>query len=120
MAGKGISVKVEQGDVPLDMDKGIAVGMVVCELVSNAFKHAFPDGKTGVIAVSLSHLESEEIELIVQDNGVGLPRDVDIFNSPSLGLDLAIGAVTGELGGEIDVERNGGTRFIIRFMGKSN
>ena len=117
---KGIVVTVERGNVALDMDQGIAVGMVICELVSNAFKHAFPQGRKGSVSVSLSSLDDEEqVELIVQDDGKGLPPDIDILSSPSLGLDLAVSAVTGELGGSIEVERDRGTRFVIRFKGKS-
>ena len=70
------------------------------------------------MSISLSGLEGEVIELIVQDDGKGLPQEIDILNTPSLGLRLAAGAVTRELGGSIEVERNGGTRFIIRFKCK--
>lgn len=118
-SGKGIAVTVAQCNMTLDMDKCVAVGMVIAELVSNAFKHAFPSGKGGQVSVILSCLDEEEVELIVQDNGKGLPEEIDILNSPSVGLRLAVAAVTRELGGLIEVERNGGTRFIIRFMGKS-
>lgn len=118
-SGKGIAVTMDLCDVYLGMDQGIAVGMVVCELVSNAFKHAFPPGKGGNLLISLSRLEREMVELIVQDNGKCLPPEIDIINPPSLGLRLTAAAVTRELGGSIDVERNGGTRFIIRFKCKN-
>ena len=119
-SGRGIAVTVGQGNVSLGMDQGVAVGMVMCELVSNAFKHAFPDGKTGTVSVSLSSQNDQDIELIVDDNGMGLPAEIDIHNSPSLGLDLVVATVTGELDGSIDVERDGGTRFIIRFKCKAS
>ena len=117
---KGIAVTVEQCNAALDMDQGIAVGMVISELVSNAFKHAFPLGKGGRVLVSLSCIEGKEIELIVQDDGKGLPPEIGILNPPSLGLRLATAAVTRELDGSIEVERDGGTRFIIHFKCKSN
>jgi len=116
---KGIVVTVDRCNVALDMDKGIAVGMVICELVSNAFKHAFPLDKGGRLSVSLSSPEGEVVELIVQDDGKGLSPEIDILNPPLLGLRLAAATVTRELGGNIEVERNGGTRFIIRFKCKS-
>ncbi len=97
------------------MDQGIAVGMVLCELISNAFKHAFPLNKGGEVWVSLSNLDGEMVEMIISDNGKGLPTDIDIMNPASLGLRLAAAAVTRELNGRIDVERNRGTKFIIRF-----
>ena len=117
-SGKGIAVTMDLCDVELGMDQGVAIGMVVCELVSNAFKHAFPPGKGGDLLISLSSLDREMVELVVQDNGKGLPEGINIINPPSLGLRLTVAAVTRELGGSIDVELNNGTRFIIRFKCK--
>ncbi|MBL0686359.1 MAG: sensor histidine kinase, partial [Sulfurospirillum sp.] len=117
-AGKGIVVTVNPCEVDLGMDQGITVGMIVCELASNAFKHAFQPGKPGQLLISLSSLEGNMVELIVQDNGKSLPPEIDILNPPSLGLRLTVAAVTRELGGSIDVERNCGTRFIICFKCK--
>lgn len=118
-SGKGIELIVERCDVTLDIDQGIAVGMVISELIANAFKHAFPLGKGGRVSISLSGLDGEEVELIVQDNGKGLSQEIDILNSSSLGLQLTAAAVTRELGGSIEIERNGGTRFIIHFKCKN-
>jgi len=117
-SGKGIKVTVELCDVALDMDQGSAVGMVISELVSNAFKHAFLPGKGGSVSVSLSCFDEKEVELIVKDDGKGLPPEIDTLNTKSLGLRLAVATITRELGGSIKVERNGGTRFIIHFKCK--
>ncbi len=69
--GKGMAVTVERSNMSLGMDQGIAVGMVICELVSNAFKHAFPLGQVGMVSVSLSGLRGKAVELIVEDDGKG-------------------------------------------------
>lgn len=114
---KGIMLTAEHCDVLLGMDQGVALGMVIAELVANAFKHAFPAGKGGRVTVEMSELEGQEIELIVQDDGKGIPAGIDIQNPESLGLKLAIAAVKRELGGSIALERDGGSRFIIRFKG---
>ncbi|MGP8331722.1 MAG: PAS domain-containing sensor histidine kinase [Methanosarcinaceae archaeon] len=116
--GKGIKVTIELCNVTLNMDQGIALGMVISELVSNAFKHAFLPDKRGSVSVSLSCLEGKDVELIIKDDGKGLPPEIDILNTRSLGLRLAVAAITRELGGSIKVERNGGTRFIIHFKYK--
>ncbi len=113
---KKISLKIKQTDVTLDMDQGIAIGMVIAELVSNAFKHAFLENRGGSVIVSLSRLDDGSVKIIVKDDGKGLPSEIDILNSPSLGLKLAVAAVTRELGGSIDVERDNGTKFIIQFI----
>ena len=110
-----IMATVASSSVWLGMDQGIAVGMVVCELISNSFKHAFSENGKGSISIELTQMKGREIQLIVQDDGVGLPAEIDLFNPQSLGLDLAVSAVTGELGGTIELERENGSKFIIRF-----
>lgn len=121
-ATKRIEVTAETGGIWLDMDKGIAVGMVISELVSNAFKHAFPLGKGGNQAIRMRRLPEGEIELVVENDGKPMPPEIDIHNSPSLGLRLVSITVTRQLGGSIEVERgNGtGTRFVIRFQAKND
>jgi len=118
-SSKGIGVTVSRCNVELGLDRGVAVGMVVCELVANAFRHAFPDERVGTVSVSLSSSGEDDIELAVQDDGIGLPREIDILNTLSLGLKLVTATALRELGGTIDVERDGGTRFVIRFKDKS-
>ncbi len=117
-SGKGIEVKVEECNVELDIDQGIAVGMVISELISNAFKHAFSLDKGGKVSVSLASLD-EGVELVVQDDGKGLQQEIDIRNSTSLGLRLVVATVVRELGGSIEVKRDSGTRFIIHFKCKT-
>ncbi len=112
---KGILLTLGRCDVAMNMDQGIAVGMVVTELVSNAFKHAFPGNQGGRVQVDLTELDSDTVELIVKDDGVGLSAEIDLQDLPSLGLRLAVNIVTHELGGSLKVERAGGTRFVIRF-----
>ena len=115
---KGIVVTVDKCNVTLDIDQGVAVGMVISELVSNSFKHAFSPGTGGAVSVSLAGLKENKVELIVRDDGKGLPDDLDILESPSLGLQLVAATVTRELGGTIEVERNDGTQITIRFKCK--
>ena len=113
--GKGVTLSSSAADVSLNMDQGIAVGMIIAELISNAFKHAFSNGEGGTVAVHLDRPDADTIQLIVSDTGKGLPADLNIHNPPSLGMRLVMGAVTRELGGVLAVERDEGTRFIIRF-----
>ncbi len=115
---KGIVMVVRPTKVALGMDQSVAVGMLVCELITNAFKHAFPDGNRGTVSVELSNVANEVVELIVCDDGMGLPPEIDIRNSPSLGLSLLYITVTEQLGGTLEVERDGGTRYVVRFRGK--
>jgi len=119
-SSKGIVCIVQKENVSLGVDQAVAVGTIVCELISNVFKHAFLEGELGNVSVSLSYIDEEEVELIVQDDGVGLSPEIDILNTPSLGLHLVAITTTHELGGTIEVERDGGTRFVIHFKHKDN
>ncbi len=113
--GGGVRFSADHCHFKLDMDQAVAVGMVIAELVSNAFKHAFPSDQTGNVTVQMTQLDAETVELAVIDDGKGLPPDLDLQNPSTLGLKLAWGAVTRELGGDMHAESNNGANFIIRF-----
>ncbi len=110
-----IDLTASAADVSMDMDQGIAVGMIIAELISNAFKHAFPNDEGGAVSVHLDREDGENVRLIVSDTGKGLPSDFDIRNPPSLGMRLVVGAVTRELGGRIESKNDGGSVFVIWF-----
>jgi polar amino acid transport system substrate-binding protein len=110
-----IELTTSAADVSLDMDQGVAVGMVIAELISNTFKHAFPHDEGGAVSVRLDRPDGKTVRLVVSDTGIGLPEDFDIRNPSSLGMRLVSGAVTRELGGSIEATSDGGTEFVLRF-----
>jgi len=85
---QGVVIEVEAASLHLDVDRAIPCGLIVNELVTNAFKHAFPNGRAGRIDVTLSGGGSSAIQLSVRDDGVGWPADFDPAQSSSLGLRL--------------------------------
>lgn len=97
----------------LDFERVIPCGLVVNELVTNAFKHAFPDARGGEIHIAL-HAADGELELVVADDGAGLPAGFDLGGVTSLGLQL-VPLLVDQLGGRLTVEGKPGTRFILRF-----
>ena len=101
----------------LGIDNAIPIGLVVTELVANAFKYAFPDGQSGRIEVVLRETDACQVELVVGDAGLGLPLDVDLdsIETLGLGLGLVVATVRDQLGGTIEVDRDEGTRFTICF-----
>jgi len=93
--------------------------LIINELVSNSLKHGFPpewEGE-GRIRIALRPTEEDEIELIVSDNGVGMPKDLDFRETDSLGLKLVTILAEDQLGGKIFLDRRKGTKFRIRFKG---
>jgi PAS domain S-box-containing protein len=102
-------------DVSLDINTAIPCGLIINELVSNSLKHAFLNGKKGEIKIAMQLLNGNEIELIVSDNGIGLPKEVNFRKTESLGLHLVTILAEDQLHGDIELDRTAGTRFRMRF-----
>jgi PAS domain S-box-containing protein len=108
----GLALSIE--DIPLGVTEAIPCALIINELVSNALRHAFPEGRAGEITIRLTREENDTFTLVVSDNGVGFPEYVDFRNSPSLGLTL-INSLVKQLEGTIELARGGGTTFTINF-----
>jgi two-component sensor histidine kinase len=102
-----------------DMDTAVPLGIIINELVSNSLKHAFKGRDRGEIQIKLQREDSEDCSstfvLSVSDNGIGIPEDIEIEDLDSLGLQLVTSLVD-QLDGELELRRDNGTEFIIRFM----
>jgi len=105
----GIELSVEP--VRLDMQRAIPCGLILSELFSNALKYAFPEGHAGMIRVSLRRMAAGRMELAVEDNGCGLPPDLDWQTTTSLGMQV-VRTLSRQLRAELSV-RSGpeGTSF---------
>ncbi|AUT01898.1 histidine kinase [Nostoc sp. CENA543] len=109
-------VTVETNISPIDMniDQAIACGLIINELISNSLKYAFNEQEIGKITIDLCSIDNN-IEMIVQDNGIGLPEDLDWQNTNSLGLSLVHDLATDQLEGNVTVQCLNGTSFKITF-----
>jgi PAS domain S-box-containing protein len=114
LPGRPVQLVTAIDDVDLDMDRAVAIGLIVNELVSNALKHGFPDGRRGTVRVELRRLEERECVLSVDDDGVGMPKGFDAAQSDSLGLEL-VNDLAHQLHGTIAVAHERGTAFAVRF-----
>ena len=110
-----IEFKIVAESIKLGVDQATPVGLLINELVSNSLKHAFPENRKGEIAIILKGTNKDEAELIVSDNGIGLPEDLDWRKTDTLGLRLVNLIAENQLDGNIDLERDKGTCFIITF-----
>jgi PAS domain S-box-containing protein len=108
-----IRVDIRGQNVILPLEKAIPVSLIINELLSNAFKYAYPGERTGTILVSLEQ-NGDRHTLIVRDDGIGLPETITLDNIETLGLQLVISLV-GQLVGTIALDRTGGTEFRIEF-----
>src|SRR5659263_119184 len=112
-----IKSKINVDTVTLGMDFAILCGLIINELVTNSIKYAFPDNRKGEIEIAFRQTDENNFELVVSDNGVGIPEDLDIRKTQSLGLRLITMLVDDQLEGEINLVRGKGTEFQIKFKG---
>jgi two-component sensor histidine kinase len=125
-----LSMDIEK-NLFFDMDTAIPLGMIVNELISNSLKHAFPDKDNGKIQIKFcrekkfgcincieesknENCNSTSFTLAVSDDGVGVPENLKIEDIESLGLQLVIFLIN-QLDGELELKRNNGTEYTIRF-----
>ncbi|HKK65397.1 MAG TPA: PAS domain S-box protein [Clostridia bacterium] len=99
--------------IPSDIDFSVPYGLIVNELVMNAYKHAFEGIAFPKITVELRH-QAGQLMLIIRDNGVGLPDNFDIAKSPTLGMNL-IHSLIAQLDGQVSVFNRDGTVWEILF-----
>ncbi len=109
-----ITLNLECENVLVTIDVAIPCGLVLSELFSNAFKHAFPAGRRGEIRLTLTR-NDQDIELIFADDGVGAPEDFDFRTRPTLGLQTIFTVVEHQLQGSVQFKTNRGVTCHIRF-----
>ncbi len=100
-------------DSPISLNYAYPLGLIINELISNSLKYAFPEDRPGEITVSTKKTDTE-IELVVMDDGVGIPEELDWKNAKSLGLKLVRTLVENQLDGSMDMQRKNGTKFTIK------
>jgi PAS domain S-box-containing protein len=108
-----IRLNCEAGQIFLEIDQAILCGLIVNELVSNALKHAFKGKSEGEIFVQIIQ-EGDNYQIIVRDDGIGFPKDIDIENTDSLGLQL-VSSLTSQMSGTIEINSDRGTMIKISF-----
>ncbi len=112
--GFNVITKIRAEEIALDIDTSIPLGLIVTELVSNAYKYAFNDSKQGYIEVGLTGKGETQYELFVRDNGSGLPIDFKLENSKSMGLKL-VKLLSDQIDGELSFQNEDGAQFILVF-----
>ncbi len=107
-----LNIDVDQAPVQLKLDAAIPCALILNELVMNGFKHAFPGERQGEISVQF--IRGTEInQLIVSDNGIGLPMQFDLENTNSLGLQL-VTVLSEQIDAQLEIVNEGGTKFVLR------
>ena len=110
-----IALKINIEAISFAIETAIPCGLIINELISNSLKYAFPDGRAGEINISFRSLDKDELEIIVSNDGVRFPKDLDFRNTESLGLRLVTNLAENQLHGKIELDNSKGTKFQIRF-----
>lgn len=111
---EAVDLEFDLDKVELDVDRVIPCGLLINELVVNAFKHAFKEDQKGMLEIGLAK-ENECIKLSVADNGPGLPDDFDLKDEGNLGA-MLIETFAAQLNAEIDVKNTeNGSKFVFTF-----
>ena len=106
-----IKFKINIDKILLFVNTAIPCGLIINELISNALKYAFPEGRSGEIKINFQSSRGEII-ITVSDNGIGLPENVDLQKTEYLGLQIVL-ALTKQLQGKIEIGRSKATEFMI-------
>ena len=110
MDSSKVTLKTEVPEITLDIDTIIPCGLIINELVSNAFKYAFPEGK-GELYVGMEKEGGNNV-LVVKDDGIGLPEEINLYDTKTLGMQI-VQALSNQLGGDPEIIRDKGTEFRI-------
>jgi len=110
-----IDLRVSASDVALGLDDTVPCGLVINELLSNSLKYAFGNDGTGEIRIEASWGSDDEVRLLVCDDGIGVPEEIDIRSTETMGMRLVVGLVENQLGGKVELDRSAGTCYVITF-----
>lgn len=104
--------KMDEAYLPIDV--AIPCGLIINELISNSFKYAFINRSNGTISIHFKHTKEGESQLIVSDDGSGIPDEIDITKTKSLGMKI-LHKLVQQIDGELHSDFSNGTKFTITF-----
>jgi PAS domain S-box-containing protein len=116
-AADHVTFRIQADEVQLSLDCAVPCGLIINELVTNALKHAFPDGRPGTVEVSAC-AEGDRLRLVVADDGVGLPAVEEVLKGDTLGIRL-VHSLVSQLDGCLTLSGESGTRCEIVFCDSS-
>jgi len=110
-----ISLKLEMEDVFVLIDSAIPMSLVLNELISNVFKHAFPDNAKGELSIRLFKDKIDSINIQLSDNGIGIPVDIDLENVNTIGIQTVFSLIKHQLNGQIRYDTEKGLKWHFKF-----
>jgi two-component sensor histidine kinase/DNA-binding response OmpR family regulator len=109
-----LAVDINTDGAIVDIEKAVPLGLIINELLTNALKYAFPDGRAGEMTVRIESAPGNMLKLTVADDGVGLPAGIDVNDPATLGLQL-VSTLAEQLRGSLEARPQLGAAFTITF-----
>lgn len=109
-----IHTSIVSENMKFDVDTAIPLGLIINEIITNSYKYAFKADKENKLLITIDKKSNEDFILMIEDNGPGIPDNIEVKKAKSLGLRL-INRLVKQLHGTIDVITEEGTRFVILF-----
>ncbi|MDX5443961.1 MAG: PAS domain S-box protein, partial [Hymenobacteraceae bacterium] len=113
LQGTCVTIQIDMDEIYLELTSAVPCGLILNELLSNAYKYAFQNREFGHIYVS-AHKKNKEVTFAISDDGVGLNPQIDLNNLKSLGLNL-VQKLTNQLEGNLEITTRPGTSFVLTF-----
>ena len=115
--GQGMNViaNIDTESFYLSVTQAVPCALALNEVISNAFKYAYPDGKGGKIEISLKLSKDDFVFITVKDQGAGIPDSVDIEHTDTLGFKLVRNLIVIQLNGNLQIHNRGGAEVVIKF-----
>jgi len=111
---EGVKLKFDIDEIYCDIETVLPCALIINEITTNAFKYAFKNNETPILQISVKK-ENEKYEMCIRDNGLGIPSNIDIYKTNTLGLKLINSISKRQLGGELEYKYDNGAVFLIRF-----
>ncbi|NYB51522.1 MAG: PAS domain S-box protein [Methanobacteriaceae archaeon] len=108
-----INLKIQVECTDMGIETAMPCGLIINELATNSIKHAFPHGEKGNILVNLKQ-DNDSYVLNYEDDGVGLPKNINPENSKKLGL-MVVKTLANQLNAKVKIDRNNGTKYTFKF-----
>ena len=112
---RGVERSIDAEEVPQNINAASPCALIVNELVSNALKHGFPEGRNGQLGIDLRRVDGDGYVLRVTDDGVGFPEGLDFRKTETLGMQI-VNTLASQIDASIDLAREKGTEFTIQFQ----
>lgn len=109
-----IKMIIDIEDVSLNIETAIPCGLIIDEIVANSLKYAFPNEREGIIKIELHSDDYNQFNLMIRDNGVGMPQEFDPEKADTFGMQL-IKYLTKQLKATIELDKNNGTKYNLKF-----